>query len=807
MMPDSMRRPVHGICALLLGAFFVAPATGSAIAAQAPGAEAGAAELDGRVIAELEWRGAETLSEETLRYYLGLEQGSRLDIATLDTNIRRLWDRKLIDDITVEAEPVGGDRVRVTVTIDERLVLESVDYEGVDKLSRTAIDERFEREGLFIQEGVPIERGELERAEELLETMYREKGFRFADVGHTLEPVETGARRAVFTADRGDKVKISRIEFAGNTVFPDWRLRWMMRKTRESGIISRIMKRDIFNAAGYQEDIDRIRELYRERGYKNVEIREPELDVVTKGDKRRLSVTIPIEEGQRWKFGEVTIEGNEEFSDERLLAAFRRPHGRKKWLRASAIDKGVEAVTELYRNHGYIYSQVDAELAERSVDSNVADVEISIREGEQFRVGRLEFEGNDRTRDKVLRRQFRVHEAMILNMGAVRNSLFKIRQLNYFELDEENPIEFKNVDTEEQTVDLLVHGEEADRTELLFGAGWSELEGFFGQFSLQTRNFLGRGETLGVSVQSGRAREQYELSYFVPWFLDRPQSVGIQVFDREIDFRIFGDTQRQLREETGGVLSYGRSFGFFHSARLSYGFSDIFDTQRFRGVGGDIVARDFAFRKSNLVPSYTYNSIDNRLEPTQGFGTTVSLEYAGGPLGGEVELLRPEFEMTYYRPVTRGAVRTVVGGNLEIGHLEVLGDEPLPVFERYYIGGARSVRGFGRRSLFLRDEDGNPIFDEFGTILGGTEKIEVGLEYHVLLGGPFRLVFFTDAGNVFGDRGVDFDPSDLRYSAGVELRLFVPMFGVPLRFIYAENLDPLPGDEFESFQFDIGTSF
>ncbi|MDX1632291.1 MAG: outer membrane protein assembly factor BamA, partial [Thermoanaerobaculia bacterium] len=715
----------------------------------------------------------------------------------------------------IEMEPVGPDRIRVIVRVEERPVIRSLEFEGLKKLDRTEIEERMDEKRIDLREGMPLALGDLKRLQSELESMYREKGFRFARVRYELEEVSPGERRVVFQVDEGNKVKIEEVEFEGNTVFSDYRLKWALRKTRPSGPISRILKRDVFNPANYQEDIDRVRDLYREKGYKNVAIGEPELEVrALRPDappakqKRRLFITIPIDEGERFRYGEVTIRGNEVFSDEVLLRAFSKPRG--KWLKASAVDEGVEAVDKLYRNAGYIYSQVDVTLEERGED--VADIVVEVVEGEQYKVGRLEFEGNDRTRDKVLRREFRVHEGRTLNMGALRNSLFKLNQLRYFELDEDNPIEFENIDPEEKTVDLKVQGQEADRTELLFGGGWSELDGFFGQFSLRTQNFRGRGETLSVAVQTGRVTERYELSYFVPWILDRPQSAGFSAFSRELDFFLFGD-QRQIRRETGGSLTYGRNFKLFQAFRISYGYTELEDQVFFGGTSDEEgeegpTNRLFNFEKSTLSPIWIYDSVDNRLEPTRGIRSTVSFDYSGGFLGGNVSFYRPEAEFTYYRPITGGRVRTVFGVNAEAGWLEPFGDEDFPLLERYYRGGARSVRGFANRSLFLRDGEGNPIRDEFGNIVGGTQYFELGLEYQILLGGPFRLVFFTDAGNVFDDDfGRSFDIDELRYTTGVELRLFVPVFGLPLRFIYAENLDPLPGDRFESFQFDVGTSF
>jgi outer membrane protein insertion porin family len=762
------------------------------------------------VVESIEWEGVQTLPVDTLAYYLGVEEGKPLDPNELDRNIKRLWERELVDDLEVDVEPLGGGRVRLTIRVEERPVIRGIEYRGLKKLSRTEIEERMDQERIVLRDGLPLRRGELARLSHVLEEMYREKGFRFARVDHELEEITPGERRVVFNVDEGDKVKIQKVEIEGNDVFSDYRLKWVLRKTRPSGPISRLLRRDVYNPANYQEDIERVREMYREKGYKNVTIGAPELEVRAlrpnappEKQKRRLFLTIPIDEGDRYRFGEVSIAGNDVYSDELLLKAFNKP--RTKWLAASAVDKGVEAVSELYRNSGYIYSRVDVDLQERGDD--IADIVVNVFEGDQYSVGRLEFEGNDRTRDKVLRREFRVHEGRVLNMGGIRNSLLKLNQLEYFKIDEDNPIEFENIDPEDKTVDLKVRGEEADRTELLFGGGWSELDGFFGQFSLRTQNFKGRGETLAVAVQSGRVTERYELSYYVPWILDRPQSAGFSVFNREIDYFLFSD-QRQIRKETGGSLTFGRSFKLFQGVRLSYGYTQLEDQLFFTNSEGVSASQRFEFEKSSLSPVWIFNSVDSQIEPTRGVRSTVTFEYAGGLLGGNVSFYRPEAKFTMYLPINRGALRTVFGFNVEGGWLEPFGDEELPLLERYYRGGARSVRGFANRSLFLRDADGNPLRNEFGNIVGGTQFFETGLELHVLLGGPFRLVFFGDAGNVF-DKDFDrsFSLDDLRMSAGVELRLFVPVFGLPLRFIYASNLDPLPGDRFESFQFDVGTSF
>jgi outer membrane protein insertion porin family len=493
------------------------------------------------------------------------------------------------------------------------------------------------------------------------------------------------------------------------------------------------------------------------------------------------------------------------------MRAFKHKSG--TWLRSKDLEEGVKAVNDTYHNTGYIFAQVEPELIER--EGQVADVVVHVQEGDQYRVGRIEFEGNERTMDKVLRREVRLFEGGVVNVGAIRNSVLKVNQLGYFKLNEEDPVQV-DPDTENKQVNVLFKGDEAERTELQFGGGWSELDGFFGQFAISTKNFLGRGEQVGVSFQSGRFRDFFDLSYFIPWFLDRPQSIGFRAFDQDLNYTgtttTIGD-QRFSRTSRGGSLTYGRNFRLFQSMSFSYNRAQYQDSIRFLNTGstpnpGDLVNE--VINSSSVRPVYLFDSRDNPFEPTRGQRLSMSAEYAGGPLGGNNYFFRPEITYSLFKRLTEAPVTQVFALNVEGGIVNAYDqrEHPLSPLELYYLGGEQSIRGHRYRSLGLRDANGNPVTDrEGGYLLGGDQFLQVNLEYHVLLGGPFRVLAFVDAGNVFGDQGQSFNLSNLRYTAGAELRVLIPAFGAPLRFIYAFRLDEKPGDRPEDFQFSIGTSF
>ncbi len=767
---------------------------------------AGAQLYNGQQIVELEFEGLETLSESTLRFYLGLEEGAAHTAASLNDKIHLLWSRNLIDDLTVQTDQVPGG-VRMVVTLKERPTLASVEYQGLKRIQRDDISDRITRDGIRAREGDPLSDGELHRLKAAIEDLYHERGYRLAEATYVIDTTLSGERRAVFTVDEGDKVRISEVDFEGNTVFSDSRLKWVMRQTKETGFMTKLLQRDVFEEAKFEEDLDKLREIYRKAGYKNLVVGEPEIDITAERperatiaeQRRRMVITIPVEEGQRWKLGEINIEGNDKFPEELLLTQFEKPRG--GWLRSTVIDKGVEAIGEVYRNTGYLFASVESELVEREAD--VADVIVKVDEGDQYRVGRIEFVGNLKTKDKVIRRELGVQEGRILSSGSLKNSLLRVRQLEFFKIDEDNPVEF-DFNSEEKTVDLTIKGEEGQRTELLFGGGFSEIDGFFGQIQFRTRNFLGRGETVGVSLQSGGRQDVFDLSYSVPWLFDKPQNLGIQAFKRRLDYQ-FLDGQQIFQDTEGGTLTYGRRLSLFTTLSASYSRFASVDSRSLISLG-NLVTQEFSRDVSSFRLVYGFDKRDSVLTPTRGMRYSLSTDYSGGVLGGSTDFVRPRAQFSFFKPLSQTRLQTVAAINVEAGLIEGFGDGPLFFNDRFYLGGESNLRGHRFRSFWVREMDGTRRTDEQGFPIGGDTFFQINLEYQLLMGGPFRILAFFDAANVFArDQTISLD--DLRRTAGVELRVNIPAFGAPLRFIYSNNLDPFADDRFESFRFSVGAGF
>ena len=301
-----------------------------------------------------------------------------------------------------------------------------------------------------------------------------------------------------------------------------------------------------------------------------------------------------------------------------------------------------------------MFARIDDEIIER--DDLVADVKLNIDEGDQFRVGRIEFSGNSKTKDRVLRRSLRVQEGMVFNSGQLKNSMFRINQLEYFKVHEEDPVEL-DIDSDDKKVNLTIKGDEAERTELTFGGGYSEIDGFFLQGGIRTRNFLGRGETLAVQLQTGRYTEQFDVSYFIPWLRDKPQNVGFQLFKRDLDYDLYA-SQRFVRKEEGGSATYQRVVGPWSNVSLSYSNAAYEDFRSFNFFGDDsqVVSQQFDFTRSSINLGWTYDKRDSQIEPTRGLYTRANLEYAGGFLGGGDWYYRPVLGLTYFKKLQLGAL-------------------------------------------------------------------------------------------------------------------------------------------------------
>jgi len=386
---------------------------------------------------------------------------------------------------------------------------------------------------------------------------------------------------------------------------------------------------------------------------------------------------------------------------------------------------------------------------------------------------------------------------------------------------EKEPLDF-DFDNENKRVNVDVKGTEVGRNDIQFGAGYSELDGFFAQAQFNTRNFLGRGNTLGVSLQIGRRSDFYTLSYTEPYFLDRRILLGGSIFktNQEVaDYR---------RETLGFSISIGKGVAAFSSITGVYSFEDVnsrYAVSRF-GEPGDPTGghvppvgippvdpvpfeqayEEFDGRTASFTPSFNYDSRNDPFNTSRGRRFNGRVRLAGGILGGDFDYIRPEVGLTQWIPYSKKKDLFTLAYNLQAGQFFTYNDSEIPIYERYRLGGDRSLRGIPYYTVLPRTERGFYFLSPTGVRLGGDRYWQANIEQQVQIGGPVKLVLFVDMGNTYHeDQGWEF--SLWRRTTGVELRVFLPIFQAPIRFIYGYNLDPFPDEPESDFQFSIGTTF
>lgn len=778
----------------------------------------------GPVIGKVEVVGGTTVSQETVEYYLGVAEGDPYDPQTIAKNFHRFWDSGLLEDLKVEVEELGEGKVKLIVTVKERAKVTEFEFKGNKKLATSTLKEKLDTAGISLRRNVPLRTSELSRIRRTLLEEYAKEGYLSATVEPVVEPVGPNTVKVTFVVDEGAKVRIGEIRFEGNQVFTDARLRRAMKKIKERSLLRPWGKKIIWNKENWGEDSENLKKLYLNHGYKDVVIGEPRVELVAKNPeaptqakkKYTTVVTIPVEEGRQYRMVSLRIEGATVFPEEKLrkLYELKLP----SVYNYSQVEAGNEAVRTLYQSKGYIYAYTNQVLLTREGTEDELDVVVRVYEGDRWRLGRLEFSGNTKTQDKVLRREFRLFEGDFMNMTAFKRSVFKVNQLGYFKLTED-PVAF-DFDAERKLVNVTIKGQEVGRTDIQFGAGYSELDRFFLQFMFNTRNFLGRGETLGVSVQSGTRADTYSLSFSEPYFLDKRQFVGGSIYKTNYDLLT------QQRDAKGLSAIWGVNIGDFSTFSLSYGYEDVFAkfaVVRTVPAGGeprgphrrplpppykDIPAPALYFEQatgvtSAFTPAFGFDSRDDPFDPNQGWSSFVRVRTAGGILGGDFNYVRPEAGVSVFYPASR---RVILAANLEGGYIRPFAGSRIPLYDRYFLGGERSLRGFSYYSVVPRKANGEFFLTPNGSRMGGDRYLQLNLEYQIKLGGPLKLIFFSDIGNTWHEQQ-GWQLGLLRYSAGAELRITLPIFQAPLRFIYGVNLKPFPDEKRTDFQFSIGSTF
>jgi outer membrane protein insertion porin family len=754
------------------------------------------------------------LSEDAVLHLMESAVGDPYDEAKLKGDFKKIWARGLLKDLWIETRNDEGGKA-IVVHVEEKPIVNDVTYDDSKVVGETQIEDGLKERGATIEIGEPLDLDAVKRAEEVIKGLLGQKGYLDGKVTAEMKDgITPGSLNVNFDIEEGPKTRIKKIDFTGNLIFSSRRLRKTLKLTKEKGLFTRISGKDIYHPIKFDQDMREVEALYQNAGYIDLEIKPTEIEIIEEkksekpGKSRKwVHVIQPLVEGPQYRLGKISVSGATVFTDEQIVG--RIPLREGDILNNALLQAGLDIVEAEYGRRGYLYISTNRIIDRKP--GGIADITVRVSEDKPYTIDRIGFSGNTVTRDMVLRREMQVNEGELLDLQRLRLGLRRVNQLGFFQVQSEPRI----VPLEGQDkVSVTIDGVEQRRSELQVGGGYSGLDGGFFSTNYQTRNFLGRGDLVTFNVQTGRLSTRYVFSFTEPYLMGKPILFGVSLFKRSTNYTDF-DT-----DSSGGTLTLGRRFRVFHSVTGSY----LFQETNFDPVSG--LSSDT--RTSSLRPAYSYDTRNNPIRPSRGLRALASVEYAGGSLGGDNYFIKSFGEITRYFKSWKQTFFAVHG---EAGYVGSFGGTFLPTFERFFLGGEQSLRIFSTRSIapfgFINDYTSEEIFFSKSDCLdfdvppgfhhvkqnpcqrvrlGGNKTLLINAEYVFPTSGPVDFALFMDAGRAFTEEE-RINLGDLKKDVGLEMRMYLPIFGAPIRLIYGYNLDQEPGESAREFVFSIGTTF
>ncbi|WP_372798129.1 outer membrane protein assembly factor BamA, partial [Pontiella sp.] len=637
-----------------------------------------------------------------------------------------------------------------------------------------------------------------EMAAAKLREAYRDYWFPDAEITWTSQTNdELGTVDVAFRIETGKKMAIKEIRFEGNDLIDDKKLQRVIQQ-KEKRWWSFITGSGKYKEESVDYDVFAIKSLYMNNGFLDAQVSEPVLDA---GKPKKAALTFKIKEGQRYRIGNVTLSGHEAYGDEELRRAVRLRPG--AIASVENIEAGSESIRAFYGNRGYVRTNVRP-VYDANAETGIADIEYQITEGTIGYIQNVNISGNERTLDKVIRRELVMYPGEKYNRSRIRTSESRLQNLNYFEIVTINP----ESTGEGDQYDINVQVKEKPTGQFTAGVGFSSVDSLVGYVELSQGNFnwkrwppIGAGQKFKIRAQLGTSRNDLEISFIEPWFLDRQLSFGIDLFHREAEY--FSDSYDQ--QNNGFSLSLGKPLSRWTRGNLSYTLEQF----RVYNVDDDastsIQEEEGRRIKSGLDYTWTFNSQDRFFNATRGNKTTVTPYFAGGLLGGETDIFGARVRSTHYWPLKGNMIFNLRG---QIESVEAYGDskaaagtygQGVPIFDRLFLGGSYNLRGFEYRDVGPTDPDTeDPI--------GGNSMAFWTAELTYPLWNKIRGAVFYDWGFVNVDSW-DFDPTDYHDDWGIGLRLDLPGFPLHLDYAWPITYDERYLDGNGRFNFLIGHTF
>jgi outer membrane protein insertion porin family len=695
--------------------------------------------------------------------------------------LRALFATGLFKDVRIE---IDGNIV--VVIVEERPVIANVEFVGIKEFDKDALVKSLRDVG--IGEGQPFDKALADRAEQELKRQYLTRSLYGAEVVTTITPVERNRVNVTFTVNEGETAHIREIRILGNKAFSESTLRGLFDLTT-GGWLTWYTKSDRYSRAKLNADLETLRAYYLNRGY--LEFNVESATVTISPDKQEISITVTVREGQPYTVTAVKLEGDYLGKEEDFKTLVRIRPGQP--YRAEDVAETTRLFTERFGSFGYAFARIEARP---EIDRATGQVAVVLNAEPQRRVyvRRINISGNSRTRDEVVRREFRQFESAWYDGARIKLSRDRVDRLGYFK--------DISVDTEEvagapDQVDLQVTVTEKPTGNLLLGAGFSSADKLSITASVKQDNVFGSGNYLGVEVNTSKSNRTFVLSTVDPYFTIDGVSRSFDIYYRTTE-PINSQGEEYELVTPGTAIRFGVPFSEYDTVFFGIGY----ERTEIRGTTS-LPENYFRYREqfgavSSSVPltiGWARDGRDSALVPTSGRYQRANLDWG---VGGDVRYVRANLQVQQYVPLTQ---RLTLGLNAELGYGKGLGGRPYPVFKNFFGGGLGTVRAFDQGSL-------GPV-DVTGAFIGGTRRLNVNTELYLPVPGTgndrtLRWFTYVDVGNVWGEtQKVDAD--SLRASAGLGLSWISPVG--PLKLSYGTPIRKEPGDRIQRLQFQIGTAF
>jgi len=690
--------------------------------------------------------GNRRIPKDSILARISSHQGDQYDPATVERDFNSLWNTGYFENVRIERADTPSC-VQLVIYVLEKPTIRTIDYVGLNAVTLSDVQERMKKAKVGLSVESQYDPTRVKRAESVLKDLLSEHGHQFATVKTEVKTIPPASVGVTFKIKEGPTVKVGKIAFDGNYNIKDRILREAMVNTKPIGIPHSIVLENLlartFDASKLDEDTERVRQAYRDRGYFNAETSDPQTHVRDEGGLnfftlrpstgKRIDILMPVEEGERYKLGGITFTGNKMFNNSKALRAqFTQKDG--EWFNAQLFSKGVEQLRKAYGSQGYI-GMVGNPVPRRDDAKKLIYINVDIDEGKQFYVSRIEFSGNTLTRDKVIRRELQLEEGQVYSTERWDMSVMRLNQLGYFDTLKVKDDTETRQNSDDGTVDLLLKLKEKGKNSIGVNGGLSGLSGTFIGLNYETNNFLGLGETLSATANIGDLSRNLSFGFNEPYLRNKPIAVGTEVFSRKTDYNpakaysianstsanVTAAEQSQLTNyntaTTGFTLSASEPLKHLWSTRgvsrigITYALSrssvstfndntrNIFQSLAFRsGVEGMNQLNGIV--TSTISPSFSYSSLDRGVGPHSGRDFNISMQVAGA--GGNVKYVSPVASFRQYYPMKGLRIspegRNVLGMRLLLAHVSGFGGEVAPPTNRIYGGGESDVRGFDIRA-------------------------------------------------------------------------------------------------------------